>query len=509
MHEHRAARGDVIDPAAGRPAPTSASCLPSTYNRSIASLHSGRTSWDLLAKTSTTSDNPASRSPRSKRSRVPPARTSSSRSTDRPPRPGSPDQPRMGEHEGAPALVAADLDDRACRSERRGGPVEEPRLLRGQPARTRSATAQMSSNARAVIGRQRRRSRGAGTATPSMARDQSDARTLRRGLPARPDRGSRTHGCAALDRRLESLFTGDPADGQPVDPRMDHVAATVSGFTTPAELAVLKAAVDAPSRTARRIWRSVRSRAGRSAARSSTVVTDGGRRRELPGVRDGGAGGRRELLTTWRADLRRLLASGSSRATATSSLTDPDVVGEPVGVYFFDGAHTWLAHYLALGVVEHLLADEALVLVDDATWPVVRRATMALRAPHRAGTSCGPSTPSRTTTRAGRTACFSWHTVDQPLDARDPSGREVTPGGPAPRARPGLRPGLAGRAAFEGPHLAWARSSSVGARTVCRNPDPDGPEAASLTPPTATAATATARVTDTTPRTVSGGVLPA
>ena len=60
-------------------------------------------------------------------------------------------------------------------------------------------------------------------------------------------------------------------------------------------------------------------------------------------------------------------------------LRDPDAVGSPVGVYFFDGAHTWLAHYLALGVAEHLLADEALVLVDDATWPVVRRATMAVR----------------------------------------------------------------------------------------------------------------------------------
>jgi hypothetical protein len=51
------------------------------------------------------------------------------------------------------------------------------------------------------------------------------------------------------------------------------------------------------------------------------------------------------------------------------------VVPSPVGVYFYDGAHTGLAHWLALAVVEPLLADEALVLVDDASWPMVRRAT--------------------------------------------------------------------------------------------------------------------------------------
>jgi hypothetical protein len=56
-------------------------------------------------------------------------------------------------------------------------------------------------------------------------------------------------------------------------------------------------------------------------------------------------------------------------------LADAQAVPEPVGVYFYDGGHTWLAHYLALGVVEPLLADEALVLVDDASWPLVARAT--------------------------------------------------------------------------------------------------------------------------------------
>ena len=46
-----------------------------------------------------------------------------------------------------------------------------------------------------------------------------------------------------------------------------------------------------------------------------------------------------------------------------------------VGVYFYDGAHTGLAHWLALAVVEPFLADEALVVIDDASWPMVRAAT--------------------------------------------------------------------------------------------------------------------------------------
>ena len=56
-------------------------------------------------------------------------------------------------------------------------------------------------------------------------------------------------------------------------------------------------------------------------------------------------------------------------------LARPGAVPGPVGVYFYDGAHTGLAHYLALGVVEPLLADEAVVLVDDASWPMVAAAT--------------------------------------------------------------------------------------------------------------------------------------
>jgi predicted O-methyltransferase YrrM len=53
----------------------------------------------------------------------------------------------------------------------------------------------------------------------------------------------------------------------------------------------------------------------------------------------------------------------------------PVSVREPIGVYFYDGDHSFLAHHLALAVAEPLLADEALVIIDDFAWPSVRYAT--------------------------------------------------------------------------------------------------------------------------------------
>jgi hypothetical protein len=181
----------------------------------------------------------------------------------------------------------------------------------------------------------------------------------------------------AFAAALDGLFVGDPAQGRPVDPRFDEVAAKVTGFTTPAELAVLKAALDhLPEGEA---YLEVGTFKGRSVC---GALLDGSERTvvAVENFQEFGMAGdeaRRELLDNLAALPSvapgfRLVDGDCYRV-----LQDPDVMGEPVGVYFFDGAHTWFAHYLALGVVEHLLADEAVVLVDDATWPVVRRATMA------------------------------------------------------------------------------------------------------------------------------------
>jgi len=73
----------------------------------------------------------------------------------------------------------------------------------------------------------------------------------------------------------------------------------------------------------------------------------------------------------------RLLEGDCFRLLRRERLLEP-----PVGVYFYDGAHGRLPHYLALGVAEPWLADRALVVVDDASWPMVARATERYLAAH-------------------------------------------------------------------------------------------------------------------------------
>ncbi|MFH1251718.1 MAG: class I SAM-dependent methyltransferase [bacterium] len=40
-------------------------------------------------------------------------------------------------------------------------------------------------------------------------------------------------------------------------------------------------------------------------------------------------------------------------------------IKHPIGLYFYDGAHDFDSQYQAIKLAEHLLADNALVLVDD------------------------------------------------------------------------------------------------------------------------------------------------
>ncbi len=182
---------------------------------------------------------------------------------------------------------------------------------------------------------------------------------------------------AAFLGGLDSLFVGDPAEGRPVDSRMGDVAQTVAGYTTAAELAVLKAAVDSlPEGEA---YLEVGTFKGRSICGALIDGTD----RKVVAVENfqefgmAGQEARAELMTNIAGIPGETPGFRLLEGDCYELLRNPKAVGEPVGVYFFDGAHTWVAHYLALGVAEHLLADEALVLVDDATWPVVRRATMS------------------------------------------------------------------------------------------------------------------------------------
>jgi hypothetical protein len=51
-----------------------------------------------------------------------------------------------------------------------------------------------------------------------------------------------------------------------------------------------------------------------------------------------------------------------------SNIADKDHIPEPIGLYLYDGAHSEEMQYRGIKEVEHLLADEALILVDD--WAV-------------------------------------------------------------------------------------------------------------------------------------------
>jgi predicted O-methyltransferase YrrM len=177
---------------------------------------------------------------------------------------------------------------------------------------------------------------------------------------------------AAFAAELDGLFAGPLSDGVPADERFTAVADRVPGFTTPAELAVLNLA--ARRLPAGEAYLEVGTYKGRSLAGTLLDAPD----RPYVAVENFQEFGM--LAAASRAQLQSVLAEAPHPVTlhdgdCFAALARPGAVPAPVGVYFYDGAHTGLAHYLALGVVEPLLADEAVVLVDDATWPMVAAAT--------------------------------------------------------------------------------------------------------------------------------------
>lgn len=54
----------------------------------------------------------------------------------------------------------------------------------------------------------------------------------------------------------------------------------------------------------------------------------------------------------------------------------------PVGVYFYDAGHEFWDQWRALDVIEPFLADEALIMVDDASWKFVAAADAAFVESH-------------------------------------------------------------------------------------------------------------------------------
>jgi predicted O-methyltransferase YrrM len=182
--------------------------------------------------------------------------------------------------------------------------------------------------------------------------------------------------CRAFADRLPTLFPdGDLHAEAPLDRRFAAVVDTVDGMSTEHSLTLLNLAASmlGPDET----YLEVGSYRGRSLVGAALgqqhdrfVAIENFREFGLDPARSEQL--LRDALRDWQVADRVTFRRGDA-----FRLIPRGVVTRPVGVYFYDGAHSRLAQYLALGMVEPLLANQALVIVDDASWPQVARATRA------------------------------------------------------------------------------------------------------------------------------------
>ncbi len=186
---------------------------------------------------------------------------------------------------------------------------------------------------------------------------------------------------AAFAARLPGCFPGgDPYADMPLDRRFAKVVETVDGMSTEHTLTLLNLAVSLLP--AGESYLEVGSYRGRSLVGAAL----GNPERAFTAIENFREFGLepaeserllRAALRDWDvSDQVRLLRGDAFR------LIIRDRLPEPVGVYFYDGAHSRLAQHLGLGLAEPVLADEALVVVDDATWPQVERSTARYVARH-------------------------------------------------------------------------------------------------------------------------------
>jgi predicted O-methyltransferase YrrM len=184
----------------------------------------------------------------------------------------------------------------------------------------------------------------------------------------------------AFQAGLAGLFDGDLRADHPTDRRFRDLLADVPGMATEHKLALLNLA--AAHLGPGEAYLEVGSFKGLSLI--GAMLGNAGRRfyaieNFLEFNPDGRA--RAEL----EANLGRWVEPGRARVLEGDCfdlLRTGAGLEEPVGVYFYDGAHGRLPHYLALGVAERWLADRALVVIDDASWPIVARATDRYVAAH-------------------------------------------------------------------------------------------------------------------------------
>ena len=178
----------------------------------------------------------------------------------------------------------------------------------------------------------------------------------------------------AFVAELPRRFGGDVMAAQPVDRRFAAVVDRVPGMSTEHALTVLDLAVSRLE--AGECYLEVGSYRGRSlvGAMLSNPDRQGVAVESFDEFGVDPAGSRREVEKTLVdfgvVDRVDFAVGDAFRLNLT------ELVPGPVGVYFYDGAHSRVAQHLGLALVEPLLADEALVIVDDYSWPQVRSATL-------------------------------------------------------------------------------------------------------------------------------------
>jgi predicted O-methyltransferase YrrM len=178
---------------------------------------------------------------------------------------------------------------------------------------------------------------------------------------------------AAFAADLPRRFGGDVHATHPLDRRFSEVVDRVPGMSTEHALTVLDLAVEhlAPGEC----YLEVGSYRGRSLVGAMMSHPD----RHAIAVESFDEFGvdpeesRAEVDTTLREfgceDRVEFIVGDAFRVVRNG------LAPQPVGAYFYDGAHSRIAQHLGLAVAEALLADEALVIIDDFSWPQVRAAT--------------------------------------------------------------------------------------------------------------------------------------
>jgi predicted O-methyltransferase YrrM len=182
-------------------------------------------------------------------------------------------------------------------------------------------------------------------------------------------------------RSLPEIYGGSLSAAHPVDRRFRDLMADVKGMASENKLALLNHAASLlePGEAYLEV--------GSFAGLSIIAAMLGNERSPFYAVenfrgfgmeRNDAVAALRDNLRRWGVADRLTLIEGD----CFEVLRGRRAPAEPVGVYFYDGSHGRLAHYLAIGTVEPLLADRALVLIDDTSWSRVRSATHAYVARH-------------------------------------------------------------------------------------------------------------------------------